>query len=268
MVPQLAFLNGNEILKSDRIKANQNLKRLEDELEIAIKENIIKKELDPDRDNPDKYTKEYRRRIYKEMEADRELKEKEKQDKQKQNDEYWYGMKETVIPSAYKDNGDIRICNQGKYDFKLDEDDVRTGITTFELKLPKHMDTTQVQVDLNPQYVRVVAKDKVTQLKFAHEIIVEKSTIQRSQTTGLLLIKCPIVGFKPKLYYSSEETHFEKPKEEVKKKPLGSRTKFLKKNNDNVVNNIEIVKHLEQPKEVKKEINLEGIDLSEIPDLD
>jgi protein TilB len=263
LVPQLAFINGAEILKSDRIRAKQNLTRLEDELVIAAKENIIKKELDPDKDNPNKYTKEYRRRLYKEMEEDREQKEKEKLDSQKKNDEYWYGVKETKIPSVYKDNGEVRICNQGKYDFKLEEDNIRTGITTFELKLPKFMDTNQVMVDLNPQYVRVIAKDKVTQLKFTYEIVVEKSTIQRSQTTGVLVIKCPIVGFEPKLTYTNEV--IEKPKEEIKKK-VGNRTKILKK--DNVVNNIEIVKHIEPVKDMKKDINLEGIDLSDLPDLD
>jgi hypothetical protein len=199
------------------------------------------------------------------MEEDREKKDQEKLDGQKKNDEYWYGVKETKIPSVYKDNGEVRICNQGKYDFKLEEDDIKTGMTIFELKLPKFMDTNQVDVDLNPQYVRVVAKDKVTQLKFTHEIIVEKSTIQRSQTTGYLVIKCPIAGFEPKFKYTDTVNDEVVPRVENKKKP-GNRTKFLKP--DNLVNNIEIVRHIDPVNETKKQINIEGIDLSEIPDLD
>jgi hypothetical protein len=276
-VPQLAFVNGNEILKSDRIRAKQNLPKLEEELERAAKENIMKKEVDPDKDNPDKYSKEYRRRIYKEMEEEREKKDEEKREKDKQNDEYWYGMKETKLPPVWKDNGEVYCCNQGKYNFKLEEDNIRSGVTSFTIDLPKHMDTSQVNVDLNPQYVRIQAKDKVTQIKFDYEIIVEKSTIQRSQTTGQLVIKCPIAGFKPRFpdnagLYDNIPNEKEKqiPEKKYKYEKDASRIKVLKKQNENFVNNIEVVKHVVQPKQPLKteNLNLEGIDLSEIPDLD
>lgn len=56
------------------------------------------------------------------------------------------------------------------------------------------MDTSQIKVDLNPQYVRCDIKGKITQLRFDHEIIMEGATIQRSQTTGHLVIKANIVG--------------------------------------------------------------------------
>ena len=46
--------------------------------------------------------------------------------------------------------------------------------------MPKFLDTTDMEVDLNPLYVRVRIRDKYTQIRFPHEIIVEKSTVQRS----------------------------------------------------------------------------------------
>ena len=98
-------------------------------------------------------------------------------------------------------------------------------ITTFELKLPKFMDTSQISVDLNPQYVRVIAKEKLTQLKFNYDIVVENSTIQRSITTGHLLIKCPIVGAKVKEIVNRKPFN---EKKEVKK------TKFI----DNSIPNL------------------------------
>lgn len=243
----------------------QNFEKMENELEKLSKENIFKKEIDPDKDNPDKYTKESRKKLYKELEDERNEKEREKVEKQKENDAFWYGVEKKEIPSVYKDDGEIRVCNQGKYDFRLDEDFYRTGFTTFELKLPKHMDTAQVSVDLNPQYVRVIAKDKVTQLKFNYDIVVEKSTIQRSTTTGHLLIKGPIVGAKHKEIEKQEKNEVKRQPKHEPKKPI----RFINNAPDNKVNNIDLVKNLENIQESSlKPSDLEGIDLDEIPDLD
>jgi protein TilB len=194
-LPFLFFLNGSEILKSERIKAAQELPFLEEELKRASIENIIKKETDPDKDNPNKYTIEYRRKLYKEIEEEKEQKEKAKSKNQKSP---WDPEEHKGPHPIYKDNGEIRVCNQGKYEFVFDEDIYVSGITVFELKVPKHMQTSQIQVDLTPQYVRCVVKDKATQIKFGYEIITEKSLIQRSTTTGDLIVKCPILGYEKK----------------------------------------------------------------------
>lgn len=274
-VPQLYILNGNEILKSERIKASQNYENLKKELEKASIENIIKKENDPDKDNPNRYTKEYRRTMYKELEEERLKKE---EDKKKSNKPWGYEDLPKDPPSVYKDNGEIRICNQGKYEFLLDEDILNTATMTFELKLPKYMDTANLKVDLNPQYIRVDVKGKITQLKLDHEIIIEKSTIQRSTTTGHLVIKAPIVGYKPKPNTTKSDTIIN-PKsilEENKNKNDQNRKKFLKPLEESLElkkrGNIELVDKVEseliKPAEVKKETYEIDVDLDEIPDLD
>jgi hypothetical protein len=134
-----------------------------------------------------------------------------------------------------------------------------SGLTTFELKLPKYMDTSQVEVDLTPQYVRVNAKRKITQIKFDHEIISDNATIQRSTTTGHLLIKAPIVGVIPR-----EKPKHQKPKFEKK---------TLKNFDDNLMvsNKIEQVKNLDSLliKEATKKDSYEiDFDVNEVPDLD
>ena len=53
------------------------------------------------------------------------------------------------------------------------------------------MDTSLINVDLNPMYVRFEVKGKVTQLKMPEEIIVERSKVQRSQMSGVLQITMP-----------------------------------------------------------------------------
>ena len=61
----------------------------------------------------------------------------------------------------------------------------------LEVQIPRFMDTSLVNVDLHPVYVRLDIKGKITQLKFDEEILVDKSKIQRSQTTGSLLLTMP-----------------------------------------------------------------------------
>lgn len=258
-IPQLTTLNSAEILKSERIKAIQNLPFLEKDLVRASYDNIIFKANDPDKDNPNKYTKEYRRKLYKEQEEEKLKKEEDK----KKSSKPWGCEDPVATLPVYRENGEIRICNQGKYEFFLNEDIYHTGIMTFELKLPKYMDTSKIQVDLNPQYVRVVAADKATQLKFDNEIMVEKATIQRSQTTGFLLIKAPMVNIKP--LTNANYKPKERPKVNKVLKPLEESLK---------VNQISIVEKTDSNfiKEKKNDIVNEkidaDIDLNEIPDLD
>jgi hypothetical protein len=51
--------------------------------------------------------------------------------------------------------------NQGKYEWRYDETPDKTCVI-FELKLPKFMETANIECDLHPDYVRVTAKGKVT----------------------------------------------------------------------------------------------------------
>jgi len=94
-----------------------------------------------------------------------------------------YQEEEKKETPVYNKEGGLHQCNEGGYKFKMDDDIFKKDIT-FELRLPKYMDTSLVDIDLNPLYIRVTAKGKVTQLKFWEEIIVEKSKVQRSTTTG------------------------------------------------------------------------------------
>ena len=47
-----------------------------------------------------------------------------------------------------------------------------------------------IKVDVKPTYVSVRVKKHLTQLRFEEEVLVEGCTIQRSQITGELVIKC------------------------------------------------------------------------------
>ncbi len=63
----------------------------------------------------------------------------------------------------------------------------------LEIDVPKYMPTSVVDADVHPQYVRVDIKDKITQLVWPKEIIVEKSKCERSEITGVLKFTCKTV---------------------------------------------------------------------------
>lgn len=55
----------------------------------------------------------------------------------------------------------------------------------------RYLDTSLVNVDLHPRYVTINIKGKILQITFDEDICVDKSSCQRSQTTGHLLITMP-----------------------------------------------------------------------------
>ena len=66
-----------------------------------------------------------------------------------------------------------------------------------ERKIFRHLDTNLIEVDLQPIYVRITVKGKVFQIVFSEEILVDKSTARRSQTTGHLVLDMPRANCKP-----------------------------------------------------------------------
>ena len=96
--------------------------------------------------------------------------------------------------TVYTKNGHIRQCNQGRYTFDLNDSPDGTKLV-FSMEVPKFMDTASLNVDLQPTYVRVDVKGKITQIRFDEDILVERSQVQRSQTTGWLSITMPKVNF-------------------------------------------------------------------------
>ena len=265
--PQIIIYDGNEVKKSERIKAREMMDFMEKELERESKEHIIFKQNDPSEKDPNKYSVEYRRNMYKELEKEK-LENERKKKEESQKPSLWNDpvIKE-VPPPVYKENGEVRICNQGRYDVFLDEDIYTTAITTFRMKLPKFLDTNKIKVDLNPNYVRVDVNGKITQWRFDNDIIVEKATVQRSTTTGILEIKAPMALVKPrvdkikKMEENKKALEMQKKEEErlKKLKPIKQGIDFVRENNE-----IKEVENLDKKKDLD-EISKEcGVDLDEV----
>uniref|UniRef100_A0A3B4AYV0 Leucine-rich repeat-containing protein 6 n=1 Tax=Periophthalmus magnuspinnatus TaxID=409849 RepID=A0A3B4AYV0_9GOBI len=58
---------------------------------------------------------------------------------------------------------------------------------------PKHLDTSLIDVDIQPNYARVLVKGKVFQMVLPTEVKPDASTAQRSQSTGHLVLTMPRV---------------------------------------------------------------------------
>ena len=268
--PQIILFDGNEVKKSERIKAREMMDFMEKLLEKESKEHIIFKQNDPSAKDPNKYSVEYRRNLYKDLEKEKLENERKRKEESSKPGLWDEPVIKEVPPPVYKENGEVRICNQGRYEVFLDEDIYTTAITTFRMKLPKFLDTNKIKVDLNPNYVRVDVNGKITQWRFDNDIIVEKATVQRSTTTGDLEIKAPMAFVKPrldkikKMEENKKALEMQKKEEErlKKLKPIKQGVDFVRESGIKEVDNLDNKKNLD---EISKEC---GVDLDEVPDLD
>lgn len=187
-LPQLKQLDGKMVIPHERILARQQLPKLQEDLERATEAARLKRLAEAGVPAPEgAYTKESRNEMYLELAEQKE--EKERNERRRMGTE---PKESRVVPGVYNARGEIRQCNEGKYSFDMDDTTFEDKII-FELGVPKYLDTTALDVDINPLYVRVVVKDKVTQLKLPQEVRPDASKVQRSRTTGGLRIEMPLV---------------------------------------------------------------------------
>uniref|UniRef100_UPI0037E70CD5 dynein axonemal assembly factor 11 n=1 Tax=Semicossyphus pulcher TaxID=241346 RepID=UPI0037E70CD5 len=245
-LPQLKFLDGTEISRSERIQASQGLeevkrkvweeereylKRRAREKEEARREaareekgnkerkpasarsftvnlnslhlfcrcspgseenkenqEVEESNMKPDRDDeqrerefwhtPCSFTPESRLEAHRHLEEKKKAKEKEKEKKPR--------APRTLITA----DGRVMNVNEPKLDFSLTEDGDNNTIV-LDLAVYRHMDTSLIDVDVQPSYARVSVKGKIFQMVLPAEVKPDSSTAQRSQTTGHLVLTMP-----------------------------------------------------------------------------
>ncbi|XP_077606083.1 dynein axonemal assembly factor 11 isoform X2 [Crocuta crocuta] len=79
-----------------------------------------------------------------------------------------------------------------RLDFSLKDDEKHNEII-LDLAVYRYMDTSLIDVDVQPTYVRVMVKGKPFQLVLPAEVRPDSSSAKRSQTTGHLVICMPKV---------------------------------------------------------------------------
>ena len=182
-LPQLKQLDGELVTPAGRITARSRLQNLEEEL------NLKKMQVSERKHNgiyeTGSFTRQARIEMYRELGEQKA--EKERADRVRMGIPEPRPRKELI--SVMNAQGEIRQCNQGGYEYSLRDE---SGVCViFELRAPKYLDISLIEVDLHPTYIRCVVKSKVTQVRFEEEIVVSESKIQRSLTTGVLKCTCP-----------------------------------------------------------------------------
>lgn len=57
----------------------------------------------------------------------------------------------------------------------------------------RFLDTSLLAVDIQPTYVRVFVKKSLIQIALSEEVCTDSSAVQRSTTTGALVLKMPML---------------------------------------------------------------------------
>ena len=86
----------------------------------------------------------------------------------------------------------MRQCNEGRYQFRLIDDD-GDGNVVVEVEVPKFIDTSLIDVDVQPRHVSVVIKNKTLRLRFEEDVRPDAGKAERSKTTGFLKLTIPKV---------------------------------------------------------------------------
>ncbi|XP_020511919.2 dynein axonemal assembly factor 11 isoform X1 [Labrus bergylta] len=154
-------------------EAEENMKKVNPDLEEEQREREFWH-------TPCSFTPESRLEAHRHLEEKKRAKEKEKEKKPK--------APRTLITA----DGRVMNVNEPKLDFSLTEDE-ENNMIVLDLGVYRHMDTSLMDVDIQPTYARVSVKGKIFQIVLPAEVKPDSSTAQRSQTTGHLVLSMPRV---------------------------------------------------------------------------
>lgn len=202
-LPQLTSLDGINIERSNRIRALQNLKVIRSDI-LFEQENYrhqrLKQKSRLEREISDKWENEYKDmdveernkkfwaekcehapEVRHEIEKMRQLKLKSYETEEKKEEKRQYKF--------FAPDGRPFNMNQAKINFLFNNSD--PSCYTLDLAVYKYLDTSLLDIDVQPNYVRVTIKGKIFQLHLPEEVNTTDSTAQRSQITGRLMVTMP-----------------------------------------------------------------------------
>lgn len=170
-LPQLKHFDGKEIMASERIAAKRQLNQLLDKIlhQAATCE-------------VGRYTPEERLKAWREVEETK----KANTPPEKKGAEYSEPMKPSAPPRGPDENGRVMQSNMGKWQFKWFSE---AGHLCLDVAINRYLDTSMIDIDVNPTWIRIEAKEKVLQLILPCEVKSDKVEALRSQVSGHLVVK-------------------------------------------------------------------------------
>ncbi|KAG7201500.1 hypothetical protein KM043_004256 [Ampulex compressa] len=241
-LPQLKELDMVPIVRSERIKALQAYARAEGDVLREYQS----------------YKKERQRQIrrHREKLASEAVEDTEGLDEETKNERFWKSTsyhtpedriaiaersrrseerknvaEETTpkyVPKLFDPQGRPYNVNRAKVPFKLDVDNDPDNII-LDVAVYKHLDTSYIDVDVQPEYVRVTIKGKVLQLSLPCEVSVGGSAVKRNVTTGSLVISMPRLNPLPSIGRFDAIERREKPAEKASRSIAQRRTGISKR---------------------------------------
>ena len=208
-LPQIETLDGLFIGKSDRIKAKQititktiheeqNRYKEKREMEKIEHGKIISENydyfVDTKIDLNTRRTKFYESKTSHSPEfrlqtarLEEIFEQEENQNKQRD----YFESDENEAPRRLFKSGVALNINQLKWNFNYDDnDDINVKV---ELLLPKHIDIHELDLLVEPAFIRITKNEKIFQLRLLEEIKSDSSKAERSIATGHLLLTLPKV---------------------------------------------------------------------------
>nr|XP_022917957.1 protein tilB-like [Onthophagus taurus] len=254
-LPQLQELDSNEISRSERIKAQQILDKItpgvlkdQEKYKIERLQQIERLKL-VDNTIPDENF--WNTPSENAPETRREISQRQRKCRGKDDDTNKQKKKKKEV-AVYNKQGRPLNINEAKLDFTFIDDDPKEFI--LDIAVYKYLDSNLIDVDVQPIYVRVSIKDKIFQFVLSEEVYINKSTAQRSQITGHLVIKMPKVSYNPILEKENESNLKKIKKLKPQKKDEST---FLDVNPEN--DSMDFSKIIEKSKKIQEIINNEDI---------
>ena len=201
-LPQVRRVDGKEITRTQRILAAQRLPSLSAELRELARAKLKEKATQAPaadvllgEDELCDHTPEVRTEIYREMaeqKAEKEAEEKSRRPRERDyaNEHKTAAASATTKESCFFPDGRVKQTNQGGFKFSFEEN---RRFLTLRVQIPRFVDTSLVEADVQPTYVTIVIKNKVLRLELPGEVKPDSGKCERSQTTGELKLTLPKV---------------------------------------------------------------------------
>uniref|UniRef100_UPI00358DE840 dynein axonemal assembly factor 11-like isoform X2 n=1 Tax=Myxine glutinosa TaxID=7769 RepID=UPI00358DE840 len=220
-LPRLKVLDGQAIERSERIRALQDIEKVTMRVEEQEREHKKRRERERTEGEKRKKDREHKKA---DMEKQRDANDRSVTMDEEEERQFW--REETPFTpesrleahsfveerreargsgreqqktgkvqarSLVRADGRILNINEPRFDFRLAEADDGSSFT-LDLALYRYLDTSLVDVDVQPKCIRVEVKNKTFQLVLPDEVSPDSSVARRSQTTGHLEVTMPRVG--------------------------------------------------------------------------
>ncbi|XP_023288496.1 protein tilB homolog, partial [Orussus abietinus] len=112
---------------------------------------------------------------------------------EKKNKPFTTEEKPKLMTKLFASDGRPYNINQPKVAFTLNDEDNRDNII-LDVAVYRYLDTSYLDVDVQPRYVRVTIKGKVLQLTLPCEVQIDNSSVKRNVVTGHLMVTMPRVN--------------------------------------------------------------------------